>query len=119
MSSGGAVALKVLMADLESDPETRARFYREAQAAAGLLHPNIITIFDAGRGSGALVHRDAAARGRGRSPRIWSVRRPASLERKLDLMIQMCEGLAAAHGAGHRASRSQAEQPVRPDATGC
>src|SRR5688572_16895178 len=46
------VALKVLMADLESDPETRERFYREAQAAARLLHPNVITVYNAGEDLG-------------------------------------------------------------------
>src|SRR4051812_15245937 len=46
------VALKVLIGDLESDPDTRARFYREAQAAAQLLHPNVITIYDAGEEQG-------------------------------------------------------------------
>ena len=44
---GRPVAVKVLMGDLESDPDTRTRFYSEAQAAAGLLHPNIITNYDA------------------------------------------------------------------------
>ena len=45
---GRDVALKVLMADVEDDPDIRTRFYREAEAAARLSHPNIITIFDVG-----------------------------------------------------------------------
>ena len=49
---GRLVGLKVLMADLEGDPDTLARFHREAQAAARLVHPNIITIFDAGEDRG-------------------------------------------------------------------
>ena len=47
------VAVKVMMADLESEPETKARFYREAQAAARLVHPNIITISTSANPKGA------------------------------------------------------------------
>ena len=45
---GREVALKVLSTDLEDDPDIRTRFHREAEAAARLSHPNIITIFDVG-----------------------------------------------------------------------
>src|SRR4029453_10660355 len=45
---GREVALKVLSADIEDDPDIRVRFLREAEAAARLSHPNIITIFDVG-----------------------------------------------------------------------
>ncbi len=41
-------ALKVLSADLTTDPEYRARFLREADVAAGLSHPNILGIHDRG-----------------------------------------------------------------------
>ncbi|HZL93047.1 MAG TPA: serine/threonine-protein kinase, partial [Vicinamibacterales bacterium] len=94
---GRPVALKVLMADLESDPETRARFHREAQAAARLLHPNIISIFDAGEDQGRPFIAMQLLEG---LPLAAYLERPeaGALERKLDLMIQMCEGLAAAHG---------------------
>jgi tetratricopeptide (TPR) repeat protein len=96
---GRPVAVKVLMGDLESDPETRARFYREAQAAAGLLHPNIITIYDAGEDKGRSYIAMQLLEG---WPLAVYLKQPdaAPLERKLDLMIQMCEGLAAAHGRG-------------------
>ena len=96
---GRVVGLKVLMADLEGDPETRARFQREAQAAARLLHPNIITIFDAGQEQGRSFIAMQLLEG---WPLADYMKRPeaAPLERKLDLMVQMCEGLAAAHGQG-------------------
>jgi tRNA A-37 threonylcarbamoyl transferase component Bud32 len=40
------VALKVLRSDLVEDEEFLARFQREAQAVAGLRHPNIVQVFD-------------------------------------------------------------------------
>ena len=46
------IALKLLPAAWASDPERRARFEREARAAAALSHPNICTIFDVGEADG-------------------------------------------------------------------
>ena len=96
---GRRVGLKVLMADLEGDPDTLARFHREAKAAARLVHPNIITIFDAGEDKGRSFIAMQLLEG---WPLADYLKRPeaAPLERKLDLMIQICEGLAAAHSQG-------------------
>jgi len=46
------VALKVLPAEMASDPERRARFEREATAIAALNHPNIVTIYSVEEGAG-------------------------------------------------------------------
>jgi eukaryotic-like serine/threonine-protein kinase len=43
-----AVAIKVVRADLLSDPDSRARFRRESQIVARLQHPAIVTVFDYG-----------------------------------------------------------------------
>jgi hypothetical protein len=92
------VAVKVLMADLESDPETRARFYREAQAAARLVHPNIITIFDIGEADGCSYMVMELLRG---CPLPDYLKLAGiGIERKLDLMIQLCEALSVAHAGG-------------------
>ena len=42
------VAVKRLRVDLASDPTFQARFRREAQSAAGLNHPNIVSVYDTG-----------------------------------------------------------------------
>ncbi len=42
------VAIKVLRADLARDPSFYLRFRREAQNAAALNHPTIVSVFDTG-----------------------------------------------------------------------
>jgi hypothetical protein len=93
------VALKVMMTDLEGEPETRARFYREAQAAGRLFHPNIITIFDMGEEEGHIYIVMELLRGETLSERL---KRPGAttLEQKISMMAQVCLGLAAAHAHG-------------------
>jgi len=46
------VALKVVAADLEADPEFVRRFVAEARAAAALSHPNVVTVYDVGEDRG-------------------------------------------------------------------
>jgi serine/threonine protein kinase len=91
------VAVKVMMADLEDDPDIRVRFHREAQAAARLSHPNIITIFDVGEDGNRFYIVMELLRGTTLKDFVRHERTP--LERKLDLMIQLCAGLGAAHNA--------------------
>jgi eukaryotic-like serine/threonine-protein kinase len=51
---GREVAIKVLPRSLAKDASYVARFIREAQIMAGLNHPNIVQIYDAGQQSGLL-----------------------------------------------------------------
>lgn len=45
---GRQVAIKIMKADLASDPVFRDRFKQEAQAASRMAHPTIVRVFDAG-----------------------------------------------------------------------
>ena len=47
-------ALKILNPELSHDPGFRARFIREAEVAAGLDHPNIVSVFGRGEFQGQL-----------------------------------------------------------------
>src|SRR5579883_1769290 len=51
---GREVAVKILPHSLAQDPSYIARFIREAQIIAGLNHPNIVQIYDAGQQNGVL-----------------------------------------------------------------
>jgi eukaryotic-like serine/threonine-protein kinase len=95
---GREVALKVLSADIEDDPDIRVRFLREAEAAARLSHPNIITIFDVGEeGDRFFIVMELL---RGATLKDFLMQPEAArIERKIDLMVQLASGLGAAHNA--------------------
>src|SRR6478672_6175629 len=46
------VAVKILPADLSSNPEAKQRFEREARAISSLNHPHICTLYDVGHQDG-------------------------------------------------------------------
>ena len=49
---GREVALKAVPPEFARDPERVERFRREVRAAAGLTHPNIVTVYEFGQGEG-------------------------------------------------------------------
>ena len=76
------VALKVLTNELAWDEQFRERFVRESHIAATIDHPNIIPIYDAGRGRRAPLHRHAlrsGARSEGDPQARHARRRPDDL----------------------------------------
>jgi len=93
------VALKVLAADLEGEPDIQARFYREATLAAQLQHRNIVAVLDVGEDDGKLFFAMELLRGATLGDHLRA-NPGAGLEQKLDLMTQVCEGLSAAHSRG-------------------
>ena len=96
---GRFVAVKTLTSDLLSSPESLKRFYREAQAAGKLQHPNIVTIFDLGETAGSPYI--AMEFVEGESLREAIVRQdPMPLPQKLKIIKQFCQGLGYAHRHG-------------------
>jgi serine/threonine-protein kinase len=49
---GRQVAVKLMLAEFEEDPELRERFFREARITGQLAHRNIVTVFDMGEEGG-------------------------------------------------------------------
>jgi serine/threonine-protein kinase len=97
--AGRPVAVKVMMTDLEGDSETRERFYREAKIAGRLQHRNLITVYDMGEEEGRLYMVMELLEGQTLADFLKRPQ-PVSLEQSVDLMMQMCEGLAVAHAHG-------------------
>ena len=93
-----AVALKVV-SSLEVTPELRARFFREAQACARLSHLNIVTIHDIGEDGGRLFIVMELLEGE-ELRQLIARRAPLTLEDKLSLLKQLCDGLHYAHQKG-------------------
>lgn len=94
--TGAPVALKMIVADLEDERETRERFLREATVTASLAHPNIVRVLDVGDDRG----RPFIAMERLTGCRLdeYLRRIPArALAETLALMIALCDGLQAAH----------------------
>ena len=96
--TGRKVAIKLLNADLEGEPDIRTRFFREAQAAARLGHRNVITIYDLGEDRGRPFIVMELLRG-WTLPNYLNEPAAVDLERKVDLMVQLCDGMAVAHAA--------------------
>jgi Tol biopolymer transport system component/predicted Ser/Thr protein kinase len=92
------IALKFLPPELVRNPDRRRRFVTEAKAAASLGHPHIATIHDIDEWEGVTFIAMELIRGEKLSTVLGQGRLP--LERALDLMTEVAEGLAFAHRAG-------------------
>ena len=94
------VAIKVMLLDFTDDPEQmRPRFYREAQAAARLQHPNIVTIFEFAEDHNMPYIVMEFLRGTPLDARLASPI-PLTLDDKLNIVSQLCSALHYAHGQG-------------------
>jgi tetratricopeptide (TPR) repeat protein/predicted Ser/Thr protein kinase len=91
-------ALKFLPSRYVSDSELKARFVREAQAAARLNHPHIVTIYDVGEFQGRPYF--AMEYVEGESLHVYAHDKPLPVDKILELAIQLCDGLAKAHQSG-------------------
>ncbi|MGH9174882.1 MAG: serine/threonine-protein kinase [Vicinamibacterales bacterium] len=93
------VALKLMLGDFDEDPELRERFAGEARITGQLAHRNIVTLFDLGEDQGRPFIVMELLEG---LPLPDYLRTPAaqSLDAKIALMMQVCDGLQNAHGCG-------------------
>jgi serine/threonine-protein kinase len=100
---GRLVALKTLSSDVLSDPDLLKRFYREAQSAGNLQHPNVVTIYDLGEASGSPYIAMELVEGE-TLREIIARQSPLPLAQKLSIIRQFCQGLGHAHqhGVTHR-----------------
>ena len=91
------VAVKVMKAEFSEDKGFIAKFRKEAQAAAGLAHPNVVNVYDVGEDNGiyyivmelvqGITLKDYITR-KGKSRMVWQA---------TSIAIQVSLGLEAAH----------------------
>lgn len=98
LESDSEVAIKVLLPQLESDPESVKRLRREAVIAARLEHPNVCPITDMGETPEGHLYLampflagEPLAMHQGRYG-------PLSVSDAIPLLVQICGGLGHAHG---------------------
>jgi eukaryotic-like serine/threonine-protein kinase len=100
------IALKFLPRYLTSDTAEKERFHHEARAAASLTHANIAVVYEIGEYDGepfiAMEYIE------GSTLKHIIQMETLSVTKILDIAIQACDGLAAAHGKGivHRDIKS-------------
>jgi serine/threonine protein kinase len=92
------VAIKVLPDYWSRDPERLRRFELEAQAAAALNHPNIVSIFHVGQYDGSPYIVTELLQGETLRDRMR--RGPLRTAEVLDWGMEIARGLSAAHAAG-------------------
>ncbi|HYJ92136.1 MAG TPA: protein kinase, partial [Pyrinomonadaceae bacterium] len=92
------VALKVLPQDVLSDKGRLMRFQREANAVSALNHPNILTIFEFAQEGD--IHFFASEFVKGQTLRRRLEHETPKVTEALEIAIQICSALQAAHEAG-------------------
>src|SRR5205085_11615026 len=96
---GRPVAVKVLGRQLARDATFVARFRREAQAAAALNHPNVVSVFDTGSDDG--THFIVMEYVQGKTlAQVIREDGPLLPERAVEIADAVAAGLAFAHRAG-------------------
>jgi serine/threonine protein kinase len=95
---GRTIAVKVLPAEVSTDPAHLRRFEREARAVSALHHPNIVAVYDVGQeGPTSYIAMELVD---GQTLRDALAGGPLPVRKLLDIALQIADALAAAHEAG-------------------
>jgi serine/threonine protein kinase len=101
------VAVKLLRDAFAADPQFAQRFRQEAQAAANLNHPNVVTIYDVGRDewAGREQHYIVMELVDGQDLKQFILLRmaagqPLRVQEAVSIARQVCEGVGHAHQRG-------------------
>src|SRR5579872_4926789 len=105
---GRKVAIKILSENLVRDPGFIKRFQAEAEAAANLTHPNIVSIYDVGQDGDRHYIVMELVNGRNLKEIIHD-RAPLPPAQAVGIAAQILDGLAYAHSHGlvHRDIKPQ------------
>lgn len=90
------VAIKVLKEEFEKDADFVKRFHVEAQSAAGLIHPNIVNIYDVGEEAGLHYIVMELVEGVTLQEYIKNNKK-LNAQQTVNLSIQIAQGIEAAH----------------------
>jgi len=94
------VALKVIHPRLAGDPQAVELFLREARMIAQFDHPNVVGVYDAGRGDNDLVYMAMRFVAGGSLQELLERAGPPPKLQALAIMRDCCAGLAAIHNLG-------------------
>lgn len=102
------VAIKVLKKEFKEDENFVRKFRSEAQAAAGLIHPNVVNVYDVGEDRGLYYMVMELVEGITLKEYIDKKGRLSHKE-TISIAIQMCTGIGVAHAANiiHRDIKPQ------------
>ena len=91
------VAVKVLHPKYAHDPRAVKRFFREAQSASRLIHPNIVTVFDFGRSRQSHLYMVMELVEGWTLGDLIYYRAPLDVGLAASIALQICEALSHAH----------------------
>jgi serine/threonine protein kinase len=94
------VAVKIVRQELATDPRALKRFEQEAEAAMGLIHPNLVPVYAQGMtGDGApylvMEYQEGTP-----LDKVLKQERCIKPDRAVDICMQICDALAHAHAKG-------------------
>jgi CheY-like chemotaxis protein len=97
---GHAVAIKVLQASANANPDSLARFRREGITACRVKHPNAVQVMDFGVTPGGVAYLVMELLSGYSLDHELTDGRKVPLPRTVRIMVPVCEALAAAHRFG-------------------